>query len=235
MKELLLKIFNDLLRCHGPRHWWPADTPFEVAVGAFLTQNTAWGNVERALVLLKEAGPLTPRGLLCMEPRQLEQRIRPTGFFRQKAQRLRLFSAHLVTHYGGELERMLNGRPLNAVRNELLDCRGVGPETADSILLYAGGRPSFVVDAYTRRLFGRLGLVCGDAPYGELRRWFMARLPLDSALFNEYHALIVAQSQQACRPRPLCQDCCLQENCAEFLKRNQGAHALRSTFATKRS
>ncbi len=222
MTELLLQIFNDLLGCYGPRQWWPADTPFEVAVGAFLTQNTAWRNVERALAALKEEGPLSPRGLLQMHFRQLEQRIRPAGFFRQKAQSLQLFSARLVDRYDGDLEIMLSGS-LHAVRNELLSCKGIGPETADSILLYAGGHPSFVVDAYTRRLFGRLGLVCDSAPYEELRRWFMAHLPEDSALFNEYHALIVAQSQQVCRPRPLCQDCWLRENCSVFLNRRAGA------------
>lgn len=211
----LMSIFEALLGRFGPRYWWPAETPFEVVAGAILTQNTAWRNVERAIDALKAEGPLTAETLLRLEPQRLEALIRPAGFFRQKAQRLQLFSAYLMNQYEGDLSAMLSG-PLQEVRDELLRCKGIGPETADSILLYAGERPSFVVDAYTRRLFGRLGLLQGTESYDQVRFLFMSHLPHDPELFNEYHALIVEQCKQFCRVKPRCCDCCLRYDCDAY-------------------
>ncbi len=211
----LKHIFAALLSHFGARDWWPAETPFEVVAGAILTQNTAWRNVERAIVALKAEGPLTPESLLRLEPQRLEALIRPAGFFRQKAERLQLFSAYLMNHYEGDLSAMLSG-PLQEVRDELLCCKGIGPETADSILLYAGERLSFVVDAYTRRLFGRLGLLQGTESYDQVRFMFMNHLPHDPELFNEYHALIVEQCKQVCRVTPRCGDCCLRHDCVAY-------------------
>jgi endonuclease-3 related protein len=215
LTESLNDIFNCLLAHFGALHWWPAESPFEVVVGAILTQNTAWRNVEGAIAALKAEMPLTTGNLLRIERQRLEELIRPAGFFRQKAERLQLFAAHLMNHHAGDLSAMLAG-PLSEVRDELLQCKGVGPETADSILLYAGGRPSFVVDAYTRRLLGRLGLLQGQESYDQVRQMFMTHLPHNSDLFNEYHALIVEQCKQYCRTKPLCSGCPLQGFCVAY-------------------
>ncbi len=207
------QVFERLLEHLGPLHWWPADTPFEVVIGAILTQNTAWTNVEKAMANLREHDCLSATALRAAPRQRLEEWIRPAGFFRQKAERLQLLAEHLFTRHGGDLQRMLAG-PLAQVREELLTLKGVGPETADAILLYAGDQPSFVVDAYTRRLFGRLQLLDARAPYAGIRAFFMARLPADSDLFNEYHALIVEHCKTRCRKRrPLCPGCCLRDLC----------------------
>jgi endonuclease-3 related protein len=213
MQSRLLDIFDRLAAHFGPLHWWPAQTPFEVVVGAILTQNTAWRNVEYAIARLKEAGALTPAALRTMDQGELEALIRPAGFFRQKAERLQLFVEHLFARHGGDLAALLSG-PLAAVRAELLSLKGVGPETADSILLYAGNHPSFVIDAYTRRLFTRLGLLDGNEGYEAIRALFMDNLPHETDLFNEYHALIVEECKVFCRKRaPLCPACPLLACC----------------------
>lgn len=209
----LHQVFDRLLAHFGPLHWWPADSPFEVAIGAILTQNTAWTNVEKAIANLRREDCLTPQALRAATRGQLEEWIRPAGFFRQKAERLHLFVEYLFARHNGDLERMLGGT-LPEARRELLALKGVGPETADSILLYAGGHPSFVVDAYTRRLFGRLGLLDAETSYEAIRAFFMERLPADPDLFNEYHALIVEQCKNFCRKqRPLCANCALLALC----------------------
>jgi endonuclease-3 related protein len=216
LKDTLLFICNRLAEHFGPLHWWPADSPFEVVIGAFLTQNTAWRNVELAIAALKRAVPLTPQAICGLERQRLEELIRPAGFFRQKAQRLQLFSGDLLEHYQGDLDAMLAG-PLPQVRRYLLEFKGVGPETADSILLYAAHRPSFVVDAYTRRLLQRYGILQGGESYEQIRTLFMENLPRQTDLFNEYHALIVEQCKIFCRKRPLCDSCPLQPHCAIIL------------------
>jgi endonuclease-3 related protein len=216
LKETLLFLCDRLAAHFGPLHWWPADTPFEVVIGAFLTQNTAWRNVELAIVALKQAIPLTPQALCNLQRPRLEELIRPAGFFRQKAERLQRFSCHLLEHHGGDLEAMLAGS-LDRVRRGLLDFKGIGPETADAILLYAAHRPSFVVDAYTRRLLRRYGLLKGSESYEQIRALFMDHLPHRVDLFNEYHALIVEQCKTYCRKRPLCASCPLQPHCAVIL------------------
>ncbi len=207
------QVFEHLLEHFGPRHWWPADTPFEMVIGAILTQNTAWTNVEKAIANLRMQSCLTPNALRMTPREHLETWIRPAGFFRQKSERLQLFSEYLFANYSGNLHQMLTG-PLEKVRHELLNLKGIGPETADSILLYAGGHPTFVVDAYTRRLFSRLKLIDAHSPYDSIRTYFMDRLPANSALFNEYHALIVDHCKTRCRKqRPLCEGCCLRKMC----------------------
>lgn len=213
----LKTVFGKLAQAYGPLHWWPAETPFEVAIGAILTQNTNWKNVEMAIDNLRRELSLTPKALAEAPREKLEELIRPSGFFRQKAERLQLLVEHLHTHHHGSLEQLLR-QPLEHARNELLRLKGIGPETADSILLYAGNLPSFVVDAYTRRLFERLGHLNGNEKYEGIRAWFMTRLPQETDLFNEYHALIVEHCKRFCRKRPLCCECCLNDVCQEAKK-----------------
>jgi endonuclease-3 related protein len=211
----LLAVYDALAAEYGPRHWWPAETPFEMAVGAILTQNTAWSNVERAIAALKEAGALNRAGIAALDVESLQGLIRPAGFFRQKAERLQNLADYLLRHHSGELERMLAGE-LAAVRRELLALKGIGPETADAILLYAGNHPSFVVDAYTRRIFARLALLRGDESYETVRTFFMDRLPPSVPLYNAYHALIVEHCKVRCRKnRPLCLECPLVWRCRQ--------------------
>jgi len=213
MQRRLRDVFQRLLDHFGPLHWWPAETPFEVVVGAFLTQNTAWRNVEQAILGLKQASALTPDGLMNLSREKLEECIRPAGYFRQKAGRLHDFVAYLHLQHGGELQGLLSG-PLDEVRRELLSLKGIGPETADSILLYAGHYPSFVIDAYTRRLFGRLGILQGDEDYESIRRLCMDSLTPDVELYNEFHALIVEECKSFCRKqKPLCPSCPLNSIC----------------------
>ena len=217
MKATLEGIFLRLADHFGPLHWWPAQTPFEVAVGAILTQNTAWTNVEKALVNLRSAERLHPEALRACPREELEVLIRPAGFFRQKSQRLHLLTAHLHGRHGGRLETLLEA-PLEDAREELLSLKGIGPETADSILLYAGGIPSFVVDAYTRRLLTRLGILRGEEGYEEIRSLFMEHLPPDPAMYGEFHALIVEECKTFCRKRPLCPGCPLYSQCPSRLE-----------------
>lgn len=204
-----MEIYDSLYREFGPQGWWPASTPFEVMVGAILTQNTAWGNVERAIRNLKEAGALTPEGVLGTDPRRLEALIKPAGYYRVKAERLRSLCRFLMEEFGGRVQEMAS-RPLEELRQRLLQLKGVGPETADSILLYALDKPIFVVDAYTRRVLGRHGLVGDSAPYEEVQRLFMGELPKDVGIYKEYHALLVKLGKTHCRPKPRCGGCPLE-------------------------
>jgi endonuclease-3 related protein len=214
--QSLLAVFNRLFDRYGPLKWWPADTPFEVCVGAILTQNTSWINVEKAVTALKQVGIMSPAILHGCDPEQLARLIRPAGYFNVKSRRLKDFTSWLFLNHQGSLERMFAGN-WHELREELLRVRGIGPETADSILLYAGNKPSFVVDAYTRRLFRRLGLLPEGAGYDETRALFMNNLPENVALFNEYHAQIVEQCKQFCRVKPLCSGCPLDNFCPSRL------------------
>jgi endonuclease-3 related protein len=202
----LSQIYQLLFDYYGPQHWWPATTPFEMAVGAILTQNTNWGNVEKAMTNLVEANMLDCDRIFMLALTELEQLIRPSGFFRQKAERLKLFCAHLRAHHRGTIEALV-AQPLAVARKELLSLKGIGPETADAILLYAGNQASFVVDSYTGRLFQRLGILTGRENYTQIRALFMQELAADAAYYNEYHALIVAHSKAFCRKIPLCTGC----------------------------
>ena len=210
--QQLLNIFKRMYHFHGPLQWWPAETPFEVCVGAILTQNTAWTNVERAIAALKARDLLSAEGLHAVAAGELAALIRPAGYFNVKSSRLKAFVGWLSVHHGGSLERMFAG-DWRVLRGELLKVRGIGPETCDSILLYAGQKPTFVVDAHTRRLFHRLGLLPEKAGYEQTRSLFMDNLPNRVPLFNEYHALIVEQCKQFCRTRPRCDGCPLANRC----------------------
>jgi len=203
-------VFERLLTAYGPQYWWPGDTPFEVMVGAVLTQNTAWGNVEKAIANLQANEALDAEVIAACPPDRLAEWIRPSGYFNIKARRLQNVCRWSLEQGGVEALRKWRTEEL---RHGLLSVNGVGPETADDMLLYAFERPVFVIDAYTRRLFSRLGLLDGKLGYEALRRHFETGLPAEVALFNEYHALIVRHAKEVCRKRPLCAACPLADTC----------------------
>jgi endonuclease-3 related protein len=194
----------------GPQNWWPGETPFEIIIGAILTQNTAWKNVEKAIGNLKKADLLIAKALYQCPYPYLVELIRPCGFFNIKAKRLKGFLSFLFNKYGGDLEKMFS-EELETLRQKLLKIKGIGPETADSILLYAAHKPSFVVDSYTKRVLCRHNLISEEADYEEVRSFFMEHLPYDVKLFNEYHALFVVLGKRYCRPKPLCEGCVLKD------------------------
>ncbi|MGH9862453.1 MAG: endonuclease III domain-containing protein [Candidatus Acidiferrales bacterium] len=207
LPRTLRRYYRRLHRHFGRQQWWPARTRFEVILGALLTQNTAWVNVKRALSNLRRAGVLSPKKLARVPRQRLTRYVRPSGYFRQKSRYLRGFLEHLQKHYQGSLPRLLR-QPAPALRQELLSLPGIGPETANSILLYAAGHPVFVIDAYTRRVLARHGLAGEKASYEELQDFFHQNLPRDARLFNEYHALLVAVGKEYChRVRPDCNAC----------------------------
>ncbi|MFC1764507.1 endonuclease III domain-containing protein [Planctomycetota bacterium] len=199
-------IFQTLLAHFGPQHWWPGDSPFEVMVGAVLTQNTNWSNVEKALQRLKDADVLSAQALYQLEPDTLAGYLRPAGYFRLKTQRLRNLLRWLIDSYDGDLHNLAS-RSWEILREELLAIKGIGPETADSILLYAMDRPVFVVDAYTARVAVRHGLIEPPFDYHELQELFVSHLPQEVKLFNEFHALLVALGKDYCKPKPRCENC----------------------------
>jgi endonuclease-3 related protein len=199
--------FNSLFTAFGPQRWWPGETPFEIIIGAILTQNTSWANVERAISNLREAGLLSPLAIERATTQSIEEAVRPSGYFRQKARKLKSFCAFLRHEYRGSLKRMF-AEPTEALRGKLLRVFGIGPETADSILLYAGGHPVFVVDAYTKRMLSRHGWVRDKAKYDDVRWIFERQFPGDVRRFNEFHALIVAAGKKFCRKTdPDCGGC----------------------------
>lgn len=220
-----LKIYYDLLlERFGPRRWWPGDSPFEIALGAILTQNTAWSNVEKALGKLKGLIPLTPAALAGLPDSELAQAIRPSGYYNQKTVKIRNLLAWMeerAVEHSGEAAFTLLAEPsldflrgweLPRLRESLLTVKGVGPETADSILLYALDLPSFVIDAYTWRMLRRHGFVGEDTDYYEMQSLFTGAMPEELAVYNEYHALIVKLGQEHCRKtKPLCESCPLFE------------------------
>ncbi len=204
------QVYARLFAANGRQRWWPGDTAFEIMVGAVLTQNTAWTNVERAIANLKKAGVLSPQAVVKAHPRRLAGWLKPSGYFNVKARRLRAMCRWLVEQGG---VRKIAKWPTHELRRALLAVHGIGPETADDILLYAFRRPVFVIDAYTRRIFQRLRLIAGNEDYETLRQIFETALDPDAQLFNEYHALIVAHGKDVCKKRPLCGNCCLAEHC----------------------
>jgi endonuclease-3 related protein len=207
VRKDLEAIYKLLYKAYGPQRWWPGDTPFEVMVGAVLTQNTAWGNVEKAIKNLKRERVLNPSRLNGMPSKRLASLIRPSGYFNIKTRRLKNLLVLIRDHYSGSLKRMFADDPAE-LRTTLLGVNGIGSETADSILLYAGGKPFFVVDAYTKRILGRHGLISYKANYHEVQSLFMENLPKDTILYNEFHALIVKVGKEHCRKRnPLCSGC----------------------------
>jgi endonuclease-3 related protein len=209
MKNLLMKIYQTLFRAYGPRHWWPGETSFEVMVGAILTQNTSWKNVEKAIGHLKEKGLLNSEGIYQLRKSQLASLIKSSGYYRIKADRLKNFVNFLFGEYRGDVEKMKRER-IEELRRKLLGVNGVGPETADSILLYGLKKPIFVVDAYTKRILSRHGMIPEKASYEEVQSLFMNHLPLDEGLFNEYHALFVHLGKTLCKEVPKCDICPLK-------------------------
>ncbi len=209
--DTLRQYYEALHKAFGPQRWWPASTRFEVIVGAILTQNTAWSNVEKAVKRLKKAGVLSPEGLAGLKNDELARLIRSSGYFNVKAKRLRNFLDFLFNEFDGSINRLFGVKSARILRRSILSVNGIGPETADSIMLYAGRRAEFVVDAYTKRVFSRHGLVPADAGYDEVKALFMDNLPQEVRLFNEYHALLVRLGKDYCRPRkPLCEACPLK-------------------------
>lgn len=207
----LMRYYELLSAALGPMHWWPAKTPFEVIVGAILTQSTSWSNVELAIANLRSAKMLTPAALRKVRFSKLAALVRPAGYFRQKTKKLKSFVHFLDSEYRGSLKRMFR-TPTAELREKLLFVHGIGPETADSILLYAGNHPVFVVDAYTHRIFGRHGITSGKPEYDTVRALVEASLPPQPPIFNEFHALIVETGKRWCgKSAPKCEACPLRE------------------------
>ena len=210
LDQKLHAIFERLYDAYGPQCWWPGETPFEVMVGAILTQNTAWSNVERAIASLEALNYLHAEAILALADEPLARLLRPTGYFNVKARRLKCFCAWYLDQGGYE---PLREEKTEALRADLLAVQGIGPETADDILLYAFRRPVFVIDAYTRRLFARLGCIRGNEDYEALRGLFESALGADVPLYNEFHALIVRHAKEICKSRPTCDRCCFSLGC----------------------
>ena len=200
------RAYRLLLDRFGPQGWWPAESPFEVMVGAILTQNTNWANVERAIANLKRHGLVTPEKLVQPPASRLRRLIRPAGYYRVKERRLRALVRYFIERWGGDIRRMRRA-PGRRLREELRAVKGVGPETADSILCYALEKPFFVVDAYTRRMFSRHGWADARADYEKLRLMVERSMPRSVRALNEFHALIVRLGKVYCRRTPLCEDC----------------------------
>src|SRR3972149_2370495 len=205
----LLEIYNILLKEFGPRNWWPARNRFEIIVGAILTQNTAWKNVEKAISNLYAKRVLSFKGIKEINEKSLAEFVKPSGYFNQKAKKLKAFVEFATDEYNGSLSRMAKEEHM-LLRDKLLGIFGIGNETADSILLYAFEKPVFVVDAYTQRIFSRHGFIPENSSYDDTQRFFMRNLPEDTHIYNEYHALIVCVGNRFCRSRPDCEQCPLR-------------------------
>ncbi|MFC2048294.1 endonuclease III domain-containing protein, partial [Chloroflexota bacterium] len=208
----LQNIYHLLINNYGPQHWWPAEEPFEVMVGAILTQSAAWLNVEKAITNLKAAKALSPQALRQLSLTELATFIRPCGYYNAKAKKLKSLVHWLGEYYNDDLSGLFTNSTVQ-LREQLLAIHGIGEETADSIILYAANKPIFVIDAYTRRIVNRIGLAPDTNGYAAYQSLFMDNLPTNVGLFNEYHALLVCLGKNACHNRPLCQRCCLQSIC----------------------
>ncbi|MGP8050189.1 MAG: endonuclease III domain-containing protein [Desulfobaccales bacterium] len=207
--KLVQKLYERLWQAFGPQDWWPGETPFEVALGAILTQNTNWKNVAKVITRLRAEDRLTAAALTALPEAELAELFRPAGYYNLKARRVKNFLTFLQEEYQGSL-KLMTRRPMEELRPRLLSVKGIGPETADSILLYALQKPSFVVDAYTFRILNRHQLVPEPCAYEDLRRLFMDHLPADVAIYQEYHAMLVRLGKECCRPQPRCPSCFLQ-------------------------
>lgn len=212
ISQKLRDLYRRLMDYYGPQHWWPAEEPFEMIVGAILTQATAWSNVEKAIANLKAARALSPRALRRMPLAEVAALIYPCGYYNAKARKLKAFAHWLGEHYDDNLDRLWDN-DIGLLRRQLLSIHGIGEETADSIILYGAGKPIFVIDAYTRRIIDCLGLTPKGNSYAAYQSLFMSSLPADSELFQEYHALLVRLAKDVCRNRPLCRQCCLRSIC----------------------
>jgi endonuclease-3 related protein len=210
MKDILIKIYRTLYKTYGPRNWWPGETSFEVMVGAILTQNTSWRNVEKAIRNLKGKGVLNPAGIHHLKKSELARLIKSSGYYRIKADRLTSFVDFLYDGFDGDLKRMRR-EEMARLREKLLKVKGIGPETADSILLYGLKKPIFVVDAYTKRILSRHGVISEKSSYEDIQKLFTDHLPHDEKLFNEYHALFVHLGKTLCTKIPNCEICPLKD------------------------
>ena len=219
--DKLTTVFDALLKRYGPQDWWPGDSPFEMMVGAILTQAASWTNVEKAIVNLKEADALSPRAIRDMDVDELAQLVYPSGYYNAKARKLKALAHFLGARYGDDLGAMAS-TDIGPLRDELLAISGIGQETADDILLYPLGKPAFVVDNYTRRLLYRLGLAPETWPYASYRSLFLGSLPENTTMFAEFHALIVRHGKESCRKRPMCAGCCLADICPTGQAANAG-------------
>jgi endonuclease III related protein len=215
--QQLQKIYERLLLEYGPQHWWPADSPFEVIIGAILTQSAAWRNVEKAINNLKSSDVLTIEKLRNTPIEELAKLIRPCGYYNAKAKKLKAFVTWLNENCDDDLDILFN-HDINVLREKLLSIHGIGEETADSIILYAAEKSVFVIDAYTKRIISRIGMLPVDAGYDAFQRLFMENLKPDEYVFNEYHALLVCLGKLSCRKNPLCEGCCLKEICGYHLR-----------------
>lgn len=215
MSEASVPWLSDALAAaYGPQgEWWPAESRFEICIGAILVQNTAWQQAARGIANLKAAGALDPAAIVALPTGDVESLLRPSGMYRQKTQRLKEFCQHLFAHWGGDLDAMF-AQDANTIRAELLGIWGIGEETADAITLFAAHQPAFIVDAYTTRIARRVGLVPEDGTRHDVRRIFVAGLPPDTATLGEMHALLVTHAQVHCRATPLCPGCPLAARCA---------------------
>jgi len=216
ISQALLNIYHQLMARYGPQYWWPAPEPFEIIVGAILTQSAAWGNVEKAIANLKAAKVLSPKALRRLTLPEVARLIRPCGYYNAKALKLKSFAYWLGEHYDDNLSKLFANNT-DHLRQQLLSIHGIGQETADSIILYAANKPIFVIDAYTRRIINRIGLAPVGNSYPAYQTLFMDNLPTDARLFNEYHALLVCLAKSVCRSRPLCQQCCLNNICHFYI------------------
>lgn len=208
--SVLMNIYNKLFSFYGHQYWWPGDSPFEIAVGAILTQNTSWLNVEKAIRNLKKERLLNAKALYYLPTEKLASLIRPAGYYNIKAKRLKSFMKFLFKCYNGSMKKMQK-EMISSLRGKLLGVNGIGEETADSILLYALQKPVFVIDAYTKRVFSSHGIIEYKAAYEEYQKMFHQELDEDVQLFNEYHALLVRVGKEHCKPKPLCEKCPLNE------------------------
>jgi endonuclease-3 related protein len=208
LSRILDDTYRRLFECYGPQHWWPAEEPFEVIVGAILTQSAAWTNVEKAINNLKNAGKLSPGAIRRLTEQKLAGLIYSCGYYNTKARKLKAFVEWFGEKYEDSLDKLFDN-DIRVIRNQLLGIYGIGEETADSIILYAGNLPVFVIDAYTRRIINRMGLAPRNDIYSAYQSLFMENLRTDAVMFNEYHALLVRLGKENCRKQPVCQDCCL--------------------------
>ena len=209
----LLAVYKRLFAVFGPQHWWPAQSPFEVMVGAILTQSAAWTNVEKAISNLKTANALSPEVIRRLNLEEVAALVRPSGYFNAKAKKLKAMAEWFGETYGDDVDRMA-AQQAAVLREQLLGVHGIGPETADSILLYATGKPVFVIDAYSRRVIDRIGILPDSGSYAGYQTLFMKNLAADTNLFNEYHALLVRLGKESCRKIPICPSCPLKTVCA---------------------
>lgn len=216
ISQVLQDIYHQLMARYGPQYWWPAEEPFEVIVGAILTQSAAWSNVDKAIANLKSAKALSPKELRRLTTPELAALIYPCGYYNAKALKLKSFAHWLGEYYDDNLDKLFANNA-DHLRQQLLSLHGIGPETADSIILYAANKPIFVIDSYTRRIISRIGLTPVGDSYTAYQTLFMDNLPADAGLFNEYHALLVCLAKNACRHRPLCHQCCLNNICHFYI------------------